>query len=164
MNEDKSILDFNNCTPYECNIEAFKDGKIAAENLRKYNPLYIYGPNGSGKSYLERCIENTAFENMTKNDNFSFKDGNLLYKDLIELFEDVDKAVESYSVQNLIIIDPIDKVLESNVGENAIKVFNRLIENGTQIVLTGVKKPKDIKCSSFMSFISKGKTIELFNK
>ena len=134
-----------------------------------FNPLFIYGKSGLGKTHLMRAIQN--YINSTQ-------------PELNTVYEDTDNFVSGYvnatidhtrdknSYQNFIgkyenadvlLIDDV-QFLQNKEGTIDIifQIFNKLINQGKQIVLSADRAPKNIDIDErYTSRFAQGGTIDI---
>ncbi len=112
-----------------------------------YNPLFIYGKSGIGKSHLLNAIGN----HITK--NFPEKKVALIpSSDFIELVFECSKKgslaelKKSFSKIDVLLVDDIQFIAgKEKTHEIFFSIFNELVSNNKQIVITADRKPDDIK-------------------
>lgn len=133
------------------------------------NPLFIYGKSGLGKTHLLRAIQNYI---------------NVTQTDLVTVYEDTDNFVNEYvnatidhtreknSYQTFIrkyenadvlLIDDV-QFLQNKEGTIDIifQIFNRLVSQGKQIVLSADRAPKNIDIDErYTSRFDQGMTIDI---
>lgn len=146
----KKEYTFTNFVIGKCNIEV----QTAAINVATnpgflYNPLFIYGKSGLGKTHILNAIGNTII-NSTQYRNY--KVGIISSTKFVEAvskcYQDntLDKLKESMYKLNILLIDDIQFIAgKEKTHEIFFNIFNELISNNKQIVLTADTEPKLIK-------------------
>ena len=164
-------LTFENFMRGESNRMAYSMAVQVAEIPGRsiFNPLFIYGKSGLGKTHLMRAIQN--YINSTQ-------------PELNTVYEDTDNFVSGYvnatidhtrdknSYQNFIgryenadvlLIDDV-QFLQNKEGTIDIifQIFNKLINQGKQIVLSADRAPKNIDIDErYTSRFAQGGTIDI---
>jgi chromosomal replication initiator protein len=120
-----------------------------SENIggASYNPLLLYGGSGLGKTHLMHAVGNSIIE---KNPTLK-----VAYMYSQRFMEDMVRAIEQgamsdftqyYRSVDVLLMDDIQFLAKgSKSQEEFFHVFNRLQEDGRQIVLTCDRYPKEIK-------------------
>ena len=120
-----------------------------AENIggASYNPLLLYGGVGLGKTHLMHAVGNSIIER--------HPDLKVAYMYSQRFMEDMVRAIEHgtmsdftqyYRSVDVLLMDDIQFLAKgSKSQEEFFHVFNRLQEDGRQIVLTCDRYPKEIK-------------------
>lgn len=113
-----------------------------------YNPLFIHGPSGLGKTHLITAIANE----MKKNNpslNIIYVSGESFANELIEAIKmkkDTTQFHEKYRNADVLLVDDVQFIAgKESTQEEFFHTFNKLHQQGRQIVLTSDKPPKDIK-------------------
>ncbi|MEM9884503.1 MAG: chromosomal replication initiator protein DnaA [Bacteroidota bacterium] len=112
-----------------------------------FNPLVIFGDVGLGKTHLAHAIGNRVLE--------VFKDKSVLYVSCAEFGNQIIHSIKNNAVNDFVnfyqqidvlIVDDI-QFLENKhkTQEIFFNIFNRLHQNGKQIVLTSDRAPKDMQ-------------------
>ncbi|MBQ8920899.1 MAG: chromosomal replication initiator protein DnaA [Oscillospiraceae bacterium] len=126
-----------------CTSIARSDG-----NGNTYNPLFIYGPSGLGKTHLLTAI---SHEMRRRNPNLKivYVTGETFTNELIEAIKqkkDTSKFHEKYRSADVLLVDDVQFLSgKESAQEEFFHTFNKLHEEGRQIVLTSDRPPKDIK-------------------
>lgn len=120
---------------------------VAKEPGKNYNPLFIYGPSGLGKTHLMHAIANEVKKN---NPDF-----NVIYitseefgNDLINSINKGSTALfhEKYRNADVLLIDDIQFFSgKESMQEEFFHTFNKMHQEGKQIVITSDKPPKELK-------------------
>ncbi|KAK3608907.1 hypothetical protein CHS0354_006948 [Potamilus streckersoni] len=128
---------------------AYAASLSVSENIgkTKYNPLFICGSVGLGKTHLMQAIGNEIIKNKPHL-KVLYCTTETFTNDFIEgiRFQNIDKVRKKYRNLNLLLIDDI-QFLENkeNTREEFFHTFNSLIQQGSQIVMTADRYPKEIK-------------------
>lgn len=133
----------------DCNRLARNAGLAIAKKPggTAFNPLVIFGAVGLGKTHLAHAIGNKVLEN--------FKDKTILYVSCEEFGNQIIQSIKNNAVNDLVhfyqqidvlVVDDI-QFLENKhkTQEIFFNVFNKLHQNGKQIVLTSDRPPKDLQ-------------------
>lgn len=140
---------FENFIVGSCNREASQASlMIAANPGRSFNPLFIYSQSGLGKTHLLHAIGNYIRENNSIM--------NVLYistDDFVDEFvrsvrgEDEIEALKDYfRTVDVLLIDDIQFLAKKNkTAEMFFTIFNVMINNGKQVVLTSDCHPNNLK-------------------
>ncbi len=121
-----------------------------AENIGggdSYNPLLLYGGVGLGKTHLMHAVGNSIAE--------YHPDLKIVYMYSQRFMEDMVRAIEQgtmpdftryYRSVSVLLMDDIQFLAKGEkTQEEFFHVFNRLLGDGSQIVLTCDRYPKEIK-------------------
>lgn len=166
-----STLTFENYVIGESNRMAYSMAVQVAEvpGRSSLNPLFIYGKSGLGKTHLMRAIQN--YVNETQPELIT------IYADSEELISGyTDAAAESdreklsyknfktyYENADVLLIDDI-QFLQGKPGtlDIVFQIFNKLINQGKQIVLSADRAPKNIDIDErYSSRFVQGGTIDI---
>lgn len=166
-----STLTFENFVIGESNRMAYSMAVQVAEvpGRSSLNPLFIYGKSGLGKTHLMRAIQN--YINETQPELIT------IYADSEELISGyTDAAAESdreklsyknfktyYENADVLLIDDI-QFLQGKPGtlDIVFQIFNKLINQGKQIVLSADRAPKNIDIDErYSSRFVQGGTIDI---
>ncbi|MDA9679967.1 chromosomal replication initiator protein DnaA [Gammaproteobacteria bacterium] len=149
------LLDLNRAFTFDTFVEG-RSNQIAraaalqvSENIggSSYNPLLLYGGVGLGKTHLMHAVGNSIVE----------RDPNLkvAYMYSQRFMEDMVRAIEHgtmsdftkyYRSVDVLLMDDIQFLAKGmKTQEEFFHVFNRLQEDGSQIVLTCDRYPKEIE-------------------
>jgi chromosomal replication initiator protein len=149
------LLDLNKAFTFETFVEG-RSNQIAraaalqvSENIggSSYNPLLLYGGVGLGKTHLMHAVGNSIVERHP-----SLK---VAYMYSQRFMEDMVRAIEHgtmsdftqyYRSVDVLLMDDIQFLAKGvKTQEEFFHVFNRLQEDGSQIVLTCDRYPKEIE-------------------
>ncbi|MDT8445933.1 MAG: chromosomal replication initiator protein DnaA [bacterium] len=128
---------------------AYAASQAVGENLaeNKYNPLFLCGDVGLGKTHLLQAIGLQAREKDPKA-RIRYASSKEYINEVIEgiRFQKVGRVRDKYRNVDLLLIDDI-QFLENkeSTQEEFFHLFNELIQNKKQIVLTSDRYPREIK-------------------
>jgi chromosomal replication initiator protein len=111
-----------------------------------YNPLFIYGGVGLGKTHLLQAIGNTV-RDANPDARISYIHANDYVDDVVKAYlnKQFDDLKRRYMSLDLLLIDDIQFLAKKDrTQEEFFYVFNSLIENKKQIVITCDTFPKEI--------------------
>jgi len=111
-----------------------------------YNPLFIYGGVGLGKTHLMHAIGNQIIKN-DKSKKVLYVTSEKFTNEFINTIK--DKTNEQFRTKyrniDVLMIDDIQFIAKKErVQEEFFHTFNTLHENGSQIILSSDKAPKDM--------------------
>lgn len=149
MFEDKIKADytFENFVVGKSNREAHAAALSCCYYPGKFNnPLFIYGNSGLGKTHLLHAIGNYVRANKP--------DAQILYiysEDFVTLLiesmknKTVEEVKERIAAVDYLLIDDIQRLTQSASQEIFFNLYNKLITNHKQIVITSDIHPNDLK-------------------
>jgi chromosomal replication initiator protein len=111
-----------------------------------YNPLFVYGGVGLGQTHLLQAIGNTVRQ-ANPNARISYIHANDYVDDVVKAYlnKQFDDLKRRYMSLDLLLIDDIQFLAKKDrTQEEFFYVFNSLIENKKQIVITCDTFPKEI--------------------
>lgn len=111
-----------------------------------YNPLFVYGGVGLGKTHLLQAIGNTV-KQANPDARISYIHANDYVDDVVKAYlnKQFDDLKRRYMSLDLLLIDDIQFLAKKDrTQEEFFYVFNSLIENKKQIVITCDTFPKEI--------------------
>jgi chromosomal replication initiator protein len=120
--------------------------QIADNPGMAYNPLFIYGGVGLGKTHLLQAIGNTV-RHANPEARISYIHANDYVDDVVKAYlnKQFDDLKRRYMSLDLLLIDDIQFLAKKDrTQEEFFYVFNSLIENKKQIVITCDTFPKEI--------------------
>jgi chromosomal replication initiator protein len=120
--------------------------QIADNPGTAYNPLFIYGGVGLGKTHLLQAIGNTVRQN-NPDARINYIHANDYVDDVVKAYlnKQFDDLKRRYMSLDLLLIDDIQFLAKKDrTQEEFFYVFNSLIENKKQIVITCDTFPKEI--------------------
>ena len=166
-----STLTFENFVIGESNRMAYSMAVAVAEEPGRpmLNPLFIYGRSGLGKTHLMRAIQNYVKE---------------AYPQLVTVYEDSadflagyveatlahDKEKSSYKnfknkylAADILMIDDIQYLQgKDQTLDIVFQIFNRLVDEGKQVVLSADRAPKNITMDErYQSRFNSGGTFDI---
>lgn len=141
---------FDNFVVGPSNQEAHSASLTAAlEPGQFYNPLFIYGKSGIGKTHLLHAIGNYV---LVKNNK---KDMNVYYTSSTDFLDDYMHSVrmgtiedfkEKFKIVDVLLIDDIQFLSKKEkTSEMFFNIFNHLINNHKQIVITSDRSPNELR-------------------
>ena len=120
--------------------------QIADNPGEAYNPLFVYGGVGLGKTHLLQAIGNTVRQ-ANPDARISYIHANDYVDDVVKAYlnKQFDDLKRRYMSLDLLLIDDIQFLAKKDrTQEEFFYVFNSLIENKKQIVITCDTFPKEI--------------------
>ena len=166
-----SSLTFESFVIGDSNRTAYYMAVAVAETPGKahLNPLFIYGKSGLGKTHLLRAIQNYILE--------SLPDLSAVYVDSAELLSDYmeasvahDKEKSSYKNfknryedADVLLIDDVQYLQgKKQTLDIVFQIFNKLISQGKQVVLSADRAPKNIDIDErYQSRFNSGGTFDI---
>ena len=112
-----------------------------------YNPLFIYGGVGLGKTHLIQAVANQLRAGRPEA-RISYIHANDYVNDMVQAYRNkaFDSFKQHYAAHDLLLIDDIQFfAAKDRTQEEFFYIFNALIENHRQIVLTCDTFPKDMQ-------------------
>ena len=112
-----------------------------------FNPLFIYSNPGLGKTHLLNAIGNYAKE-INPNLNIRYITSKDFVDEVIGAMKgkDGDEIYEKYKQLDILLIDDIQFLFnKEKSSEIFFHIFNELINNNKQIVITSDKMPEDLQ-------------------
>ena len=148
-----SSLTFSNFVIGESNNLAYSMAVSVAENpgAEMMNPLFIYGKSGLGKTHLLRAIQNYIDETLPQLKTV-YVDSAELLNDYMEATVAHDKEKSSYKnfktyyeEADVLLIDDVQYLQgKKQTLDIVFQIFNKLINQGKQVVLSADRAPKNI--------------------
>lgn len=140
-------LNFDNFVGGRANQLARAAALQVAENAgQAYNPMFIYGGVGLGKTHLLLAIGNLIRTNHPAA-RISYIHANDYVNDMVKAYryKNFDEFKKHYLTLDILLIDDIQFFADKGrTQEEFFYVFNALIENKKQIVITSDTFPKDL--------------------
>ena len=138
---------FDNFVVASTNSTAYQTSFSVAENPGTLiNPLFIYGRSGLGKTHLLLAIKDYV--------NRNYPDMRVYYSPVTSLKEDFVQALGSqdwsdfnrkYKMADVLLLDDVQYLEGAEETTNEFfKIFNEMVANKRQIVLSADRSPKDI--------------------
>ena len=120
---------------------------VATQPAGQANPLFIYGPSGLGKTHLLYAITDRVKKNFphykvvyVKGEEFTNQMIDAISRNLNVEFR------EKYRNADMLLIDDIQFIAgRESTQEEFFHTFNKLYENGKQIILASDLPPRDIR-------------------
>lgn len=138
---------FNNFITGPSNKFAYAAAMNVAKNPgRAYNPLFLYGHSGLGKTHLLMAIMNEINAN-NPNANIIYTSAEHFTNDLIHHIGNHNTHIfhEKYRSCDVLLVDDVQFISRGDqVQEEFFHTFNALTSNGSQIVLTSDRPPKEM--------------------
>ena len=138
---------FNNFITGPSNKFAYAAAMNVAQHPGKsYNPLFIYGHSGLGKTHLLMAIMNEIKAN-NPNADIIYTSAEHFTNDLIYHIGNHNTHVfhEKYRNCDVLLVDDVQFISKGvQVQEEFFHTFNALTSNGSQIVLTSDRPPKEM--------------------
>lgn len=166
-----STLTFENFVIGDSNRMAYSMAVNVAEMPGKtpLNPLFIYGKSGLGKTHLMRAIQNYICETQPYLRTV-YVDSAELLSDYMDASAAHDKEKSSYrnfkthyEDADVLLIDDIQYLQgKKQTLDIVFQIFNKLISQGKQIVLSADRAPKNIDIDErYHSRFNQGGTIDI---
>ena len=119
---------------------------VAEKPGQRYNPLFIYGGVGLGKTHLLQAIGNYC---LTTRRSFRvhYVAAETLFTELIQAIASDTRLdfKNKYRNLELLLLDDIHYLVgKERLQEEVFHIFNHLHDNGSQVVFTSDRPPKDI--------------------
>ncbi len=170
-NSPASTFTFENFVIGDSNRMAYSMAVAVAETPGKapLNPLFIYGKSGLGKTHLMRAIQNYILETMP-NLTTIYVDSAELLSDYTDASATHDREKESfknfktpYQQADVLLIDDVQYLQgKKETLDMVFQIFNRLIDEGKQVVLSADRAPKNIDIDErYKSRFNSGGTIDI---
>lgn len=119
---------------------------VANNPGRHYNPLFIYGHSGLGKTHLLMAIMN-EIKNENPNADIIYTSAEHFTNDLVHHIGNHNTHIfhEKYRSCDVLLVDDVQFISRGDqVQEEFFHTFNALTSNGSQIVLTSDRPPKEM--------------------
>lgn len=132
-----------------CNKFAYVAAKTVADNPGKsYNPLFIFGNDGLGKTHLIHAIGNEVLKKYPEQRVLYISSNEFIFEiiEAIKNNEMTDKLyTDNYDNIDVLLLDDIQFIAgKERVQEELFHIFNRMYNEGKQIILTSDRQPKYI--------------------
>jgi chromosomal replication initiator protein len=119
---------------------------VAEAPAQAYNPLFIYGGTGLGKTHLLQAIAQYVGEH---SDHLSVRyvTSETFMNDFINSLRDkrIEGFKQRYRTYDLLLVDDVQFFEhKERIQEEFFHTFNSLYENGSQIVMSSDRPPRDI--------------------
>lgn len=154
-NKESFVSNLNNNYTFEnfvvgpSNQEAQSAALTAAlEPGKFYNPLFIYGKSGIGKTHLLHAIGNyIRFKSGQETKVYYISSADFLDDYVTAIRENtISELKESFKQMDVLLIDDIQFLSgKEKTNEMFFHIFNHLINNRKQIVITSDRSPNELK-------------------
>lgn len=140
---------FDNFVVGNCNREAVRASLLIANNPgNSFNPLFIYSKSGLGKTHLLHSIAN-YYQEKHPDENVLYITTDAFIDEFVRYVQgsqDNQSLKEFFNGVDLLLVDDIQFLSDKQkTAEMFFYIFNALVNNGKQIVLTSDRHPKDLK-------------------
>ena len=140
---------FDNFVVGECNKEAVTASVMISKDPGKYfNPLFIYSKSGLGKTHLLHAIGN-YFKEKNPSSRVLYITTDAFIDEFVKYVhggQDNQSLKEFFNTVDLLLVDDIQFLSnKTKTAEMFFYIFNALVNNGKQIVLTSDRHPRDLK-------------------
>jgi chromosomal replication initiator protein len=119
---------------------------VAEAPAQAYNPLFIYGGTGLGKTHLMQAIAQYVAEH-SSNLSVRYVTSETFMNDFINSLRDkrIEGFKQRYRTYDLLLVDDVQFFEhKERIQEEFFHTFNSLYENGSQIVMSSDRPPRDI--------------------
>lgn len=139
---------FDNFVIGSCNRRACLAGLNAVENPGSINPIFIYSKSGLGKTHLLQAIGN-AYKEKYPNSKVLYITSDDFISEFIKFSlgnKDSNSLKDFFSTIDLLLVDDIQFFAKKEACQTMFfNVFNLLVTQKKQIVLTSDKSPSELK-------------------
>ena len=147
-NDFKAEYTFKRFVEGSSNKFAKEAANAVAENPgQRFNPLLVYGSSGLGKTHLLHAIGNEIRQGL--------QDCNIIYKTAQHFVEEMVRALgdstmrqfsQKYVNAQVLLVDDIQFFAQKEKSqEEFFNVFNTLVDNGAQVVLSCDRYPTEVE-------------------
>ncbi len=119
---------------------------VAEAPAQAYNPLFIYGGTGLGKTHLQQAIAQYVGEH-SSGLAVRYVTSETFMNDFINSLRDkrIEGFKQRYRTYDLLLVDDVQFFEhKERIQEEFFHTFNSLYENGSQIVMSSDRPPRDI--------------------
>jgi chromosomal replication initiator protein len=119
---------------------------VAEAPARAYNPLFIYGGTGLGKTHLLQAIAQYVMEHSPRL-SVRYVTSETFMNDFINSLRDkrIEGFKQRYRTYDVLLIDDVQFFEhKERIQEEFFHTFNTLYENGSQIVISSDRPPREI--------------------
>lgn len=139
---------FENFVVGKSNMQAFQSAVYVSKHQGSFNPLFIYSKSGLGKTHLLHAIGNAV-----KNANPSLRVLYITSDDFIDEFvkyvqgdSDKESLKDYFRTIDFLLIDDIQFLVKKPAtGTMFFNIFNLLVSQRKQIVITSDRSPKELE-------------------
>lgn len=118
---------------------------ISNDDSTEYNPLFIYGPPGLGKTHLLFSISGAVKKRHPSASVVYVKSEDLLNEFIDAIKTGRNDFHRKYRSADYLLVDDVQFFVgKGSLQEEFFHIFNKLHEEGKQIILTADKPPRDI--------------------
>ena len=140
---------FDNFVVGNCNKEAVTAALMISKDPGKYfNPLFIYSKSGLGKTHLLHAIGN-YYKEKNPSSNVLYITTDAFIDEFVKYVhggQDSQSLKDFFNTVDLLLVDDIQFLSnKTRTAEMFFYIFNTLVNNGKQIVLTSDRHPRDLK-------------------
>lgn len=164
-------ITFENFVIGDSNRMAYHMAVSVAEvpGKKNLNPLFIYGRSGLGKTHLLRAIQNYIVETQPYLQTI-YVDSAELLSDYMDASAAHDKEKQSYKhfktkyeEADVLLIDDVQWLQgKKQTLDIVFQIFNKLIDEGKQVVLSADRAPKNIDIDErYISRFNSGGTFDI---
>lgn len=141
-------LNFDNFITGSCNLEAKQASIFIAQNpgTRDYNPLFIYSESGLGKTHLLSAITNLV--NSSGVQKALYCSGTDFLEEYVAASTGIvriDALTKFILKHDVLLIDDVQMIRGEKTTDYLFQVFQKMYNNGKQIVITSDKHPSELK-------------------
>ncbi|MGI6220881.1 MAG: chromosomal replication initiator protein DnaA [Coriobacteriales bacterium] len=144
---DSGTKTFDSFVVADTNSYAYGAAYSVAENPGEINnPLFIYGRSGLGKTHLLLAIKDYVNKNYPEK-KVTYSPTTTLVEDYVEALgaDDWSSFTMKYKTADMLLLDDVQFLEGKEETTNEFfKIFNLMIQNKKQIVLSADRAPKDI--------------------
>ncbi len=161
-----SSYTFDNFVIGDSNKMAYQASIFAVNNPGTYNPIFIYSKSGLGKTHLLQSIGN-EYKNHHPNSNVLYISADEFIDEFIKYVrgeKESEDLKDFFSTIDMLLVDDIQMLKDKEETQQMFfNVFNLLVQNNKQIVLTSDKAPDDLKGlqDRLVSRFSGGLTVDI---
>ena len=143
-------LTFDNFVVGQFNREASQASLLIASKPGKmYNPLFLYSHSGLGKTHLLHAIGNYIIKENNPDAKILYITGNDFVEEYIKYVKaekDSETLKDFFKGVDVLLLDDIQFLANKvNTAEMFFYIYNDMINNGKQIVITSDCQPNELK-------------------
>ena len=162
-------LTFDNFVVGDFNREASQASLYVAANPGKTfaQPLFLYSNSGLGKTHLLQAIGNYILKEVKPGANILYISANNFVEEYVR-FVKGDREAESlkdyFNIVDVLLIDDIQFLANKDrTQEMFFFIFNKLIDNNKQVVITSDKQPSELRGleDRLVTRFAKGLTVKI---